>query len=176
MHQPRIPLWAKPEMYFQSMTVNDIKIDVDDACGGEIEIERIPTRMIQTPKFQQARTPASASNTNNGRLLRQTSGLSENGRLSCKSSSGSLDSFTDGGVAVAEFHRAIEETRWGGSHMPTETTKGFLNNDSPKSSSQFGVVSNGGRPMMEAQTMFVNNNIGGRKMENQFKDEDNEFD
>ncbi|KAL7186451.1 hypothetical protein ACSBR2_028239 [Camellia fascicularis] len=128
MHQPRIPLWAKPEIYFQSMTMNDIKIDVDDACGGEIEIERIPTRMIearskdlvpvfdylQTPKFQQARTPASASNTNNGCPLRQTSGLSENGRLSCSSGSSSLDSFTDGGVAVTEFHRAIEETRWGG--------------------------------------------------------------
>ncbi|KAI8006074.1 Autophagy-related protein 18f [Camellia lanceoleosa] len=68
MHQPWIPLWAKPEIYFQPMTVNDFKIDVDDACGGEIEIERIPTRMIearskdlvpvfvylQTPKFQQA--------------------------------------------------------------------------------------------------------------------------
>ncbi|CAL5405677.1 unnamed protein product [Camellia sinensis] len=189
MHQPRIPLWAKPEIYFQSMTMNDIKIDVDDACGGEIEIERIPTHMIearskglvpvfdylQTPKFQQARTPASASNTNNGRLLRQTSGMSENGRLSCRSSSSSLDSFTDGGVAVTECHRAIEETRWGGSHMPTETTNGFVNNDSPKSNTQSGIVNNREGPMMETQTKFVNNNIGGQKMGNQFKDEDDEF-
>lgn len=190
MHQPRIALWAKPEIYFQSMIMDDIKIDVDDASGGEIEIERIPTRMIearskdlvpvfdylQTPKFQQARTPASTSNTNNGRLLRQTSGMSENGRLSCRSSSGSLDSYADGGVTVTEFHRAIEETRWGGSHMPTETKKAFVNNDSPKSNTQFGIVHNRESSMMEAQTKFVNNNISGRKMGNQFKDEDDEFD
>lgn len=51
------------------MTIDGIKIDGEATSGGEIEIERIPTRMIEarskdlvpiveylrTPKFQQAR-------------------------------------------------------------------------------------------------------------------------
>lgn len=62
--QSQTPLWAKPQIYFRSMT-----IDGEGPPGWEIEIERIPTRMIEarsknlvpvfeslpTPKFQQAR-------------------------------------------------------------------------------------------------------------------------
>ncbi|KAE9459206.1 hypothetical protein C3L33_08893, partial [Rhododendron williamsianum] len=58
-----------PEICFQSMTIDGIKIDGEPTSGGEIEIERIPTCMIEarskdlvpiyeylhTPKFQQAR-------------------------------------------------------------------------------------------------------------------------
>ena len=57
------------QIYFQSITANAIRMDREDASGGEIEIEKIPTRMIearskdpipvfdylQTPNFQQAR-------------------------------------------------------------------------------------------------------------------------
>ncbi|XP_044473631.1 autophagy-related protein 18f-like isoform X2 [Mangifera indica] len=67
MHPPCIPLWAKREIYFQSMTMGGIK--VGDELKGEVEIERIPTRMIearskhpipvydhlQSPKPRQAR-------------------------------------------------------------------------------------------------------------------------
>ncbi|EOY12608.1 Autophagy 18 F isoform 5, partial [Theobroma cacao] len=78
MHQARMPLWAKPEIYFQSMVMDGIKMAEENAFGGEIEIERLPTRMIearskdlvpvfdylQTPKFQQARIPTVDSNSN----------------------------------------------------------------------------------------------------------------
>ncbi|KAG5540699.1 hypothetical protein RHGRI_020809 [Rhododendron griersonianum] len=60
----------KEGVYPESMTIDGIKIDGEPTSGGEIEIERIPTRMIEarskdlvpifeylhTPKFQQART------------------------------------------------------------------------------------------------------------------------
>uniref|UniRef100_A0A5B7B4D3 Putative autophagy-related protein 18f isoform X1 n=1 Tax=Davidia involucrata TaxID=16924 RepID=A0A5B7B4D3_DAVIN len=169
MHQTRTPLWAKSEIYFQSMIIDGIKTDEEGALGGEIEIERIPTRIIearskdlvpvfdylQTAKFQQARIPALDSN-NNGQLLHQRSGLSENSRLACRSSSGFLDSMTDGGVAVAD--NGIEETGWDGLQMPTETTMGFVNNtDSPKSNTRLEFVNNRERSMMEAQFKFVNN-------------------
>ncbi|KAK9269609.1 hypothetical protein L1049_001386 [Liquidambar formosana] len=190
MHQAQVLLWAKPEIYFQSMMVDDIKMDEENALGGESEIERIPTRMIearskdlvpvfeylQTPKFQQARVPALDSNSN-GRLMRQRSGLSENGRLSCRSSSGSLDSMTDSGATVAELHNGIEENGWDGLRMPTETTKGFVNNnDSPKTKTRLEIVNNRESMKEEAQLKFVNNNREGLKMENQFEDEGDEFD
>ncbi|KAA8523736.1 hypothetical protein F0562_010159 [Nyssa sinensis] len=190
MHQARIPLWEKSEIYFQSMMIVGVKLDEEDASTGEIEIERLSTRMIearsknlvpvfdylQTPEVQQARGPTLDSN-NNGRLLHQRFGPSENGRLSSRSSSGSLDSMTDGGVAVPELHSGIEETGWDGLRMPTETTKGFVNKtDSPKSNTWFEIVNNRESLMMEAQFKSVNNNIEGLKMENQFEDELNEGD
>jgi hypothetical protein len=47
-----------------------------------------------------------------------------NMRLSCGSSSGSLDSMTNAGAPVVEFHDGVEETESDGSQMPVET-KGF---------------------------------------------------
>ncbi|KAM7492666.1 hypothetical protein LguiA_035587 [Lonicera macranthoides] len=69
MHKPRSLLWDKPEIYFQSMVKDVIKIDEKDSSRQEIEIEKIPTRMVearskvlvpvldflQTSKFEQAR-------------------------------------------------------------------------------------------------------------------------
>ncbi|KAJ6332824.1 hypothetical protein OIU77_008805 [Salix suchowensis] len=71
MHQAHFPLWAKHEIYFQSMMTEGMDVDDADAMQGEIEIERIPTRMIearskdlvplfdylQTPKFLHTRVP-----------------------------------------------------------------------------------------------------------------------
>ncbi|CAL5335780.1 unnamed protein product [Camellia sinensis] len=148
--QSQTPLRAKPQIYFQSMT-----IDGEGAPGWEIEIERIPTCMIEarsknlvpvfeslpTPKFQQARTPASNSSSN-GRRLHQTSGLAEDGRLSCRSSSFcSVDAMTDG-VAVTGLDSHFGETEWEGL-MPTVITNGFVNNsDSPKSNMPLEIVHN----------------------------------
>ncbi|XP_022716961.1 autophagy-related protein 18f-like [Durio zibethinus] len=189
MHQARAPLWAKPEIYFQSMVMDGIKIAEENGFEGEIEIERFPTRMIearskdlvpvfdylQTPKFQQARIPTVDSNCN-GRLLHQRSGLSENGRLSCRSSSGSLDSMTENGAAVAELHNGIEETSLNGPQMPIGA-KGFVNNsDSPKTKTRLEIVNNRESSRMEAQLKFVNNNSEDLKMENHFEDEGDEFD
>ncbi|KAL8506124.1 hypothetical protein ACS0TY_017114 [Phlomoides rotata] len=66
MHQNKNPLWARYEIYFQSMQTDDIS---DDGAYGEFEIERVPVRMLearakdlvpvfdylQNPKFQQGR-------------------------------------------------------------------------------------------------------------------------
>ncbi|KAJ6887038.1 autophagy-related protein 18f-like [Populus alba x Populus x berolinensis] len=189
MHQPRFPLWEKPEIYFQSMMVEGIEVDDADALQGEIEIERIPTRMIearskdlvplfdhlQTPKFLHTRVPSLDSNSN-GRLQHQSYGLSENGRLSCRSSSGSLDSMAENGAAVAELHNGVEETGWNGSRMPVET-RGIVNsNGSPKTNTRLEVVNNRESSRTEALLRFVNNNNEGLKMENQFENEGDEFD
>ncbi|XP_050883221.1 autophagy-related protein 18f isoform X2 [Lathyrus oleraceus] len=69
MHPVQIPLWAKQEIYFNSMLKESTIMDEEAASGGEFEIERIPTCMIearpkdlvpifnymQTPKLQQTR-------------------------------------------------------------------------------------------------------------------------
>ncbi|XWS27898.1 hypothetical protein CRYUN_Cryun25bG0019600 [Craigia yunnanensis] len=189
MHQAQKPLWAKSEIYFQSMVMDGIKMAEENAFGGEIEIERIPTRMIearsrdlvpvfdylQTPKFQQARIQTVDSNSN-GHLLHQRSGLSENGRLSLRSSSGSLDSVTENVAAVAELYNGIEETSLNGPQMPIGT-KGFVNNcDNPKTKTRLEIVNNRESLRMEAQLKFVNNNSESLKMENHFEDESDEFD
>ncbi|XVE80291.1 hypothetical protein DITRI_Ditri14bG0128200 [Diplodiscus trichospermus] len=189
MHQAQSPLWAKPQIYFQSMVMDGIKMAEENAFGGEIEIERFPTRMIearsrnlvpvfdylQTPKFQRARIPAVDGN-NNGCLLHQRSGLSEDSRLSCRSSSGSLDSLSENVAAVAEHHNDIEETSLNGSQIPLGT-KGFVNNcDSFKTKTQLEIVNNRESLRTEAQFKFVNNNSEGLKMGNHFEDEGDEFD
>lgn len=185
MHQAQNPLWAKPEIYFQMMMVDGLE---ENVLGGEIEVERFPTRMIearskdlvpvfdylQTPKFQKARVPVLDGNIN-GHLLHHKSGPSENGRLSRRSSSGSLDLVAVGGVAVAEHPTGIEETGWNGLRMP-ETDKGFVNsNDRPKTKT-LETVNNRESFKMEAQHKFVNNNKDGLKVENQLEDADDEFD
>ncbi|XVF34089.1 hypothetical protein REPUB_Repub18cG0027200 [Reevesia pubescens] len=189
MHQARKPLWAKPEIYFQSIAMDGIKMAEENAFGGEIEIETFPTRMIearskdlvpvfdylQTPKFQQARIPTVDSNSN-GRLLHQRSGLSENGWLSHRSSSGSLDYMTENDAAFAELHNGIKETSLNGPQMPIGT-KGFVNNsDSPKIKNQLEIVNNRESSRMEAQLKLVYNNSEGLKVENRFEDEGDEFD
>jgi len=51
------------QIYFQSMMTEGIKVDDADALQGEIEIERIPTRMIEArskdlvPLFDHLQTP-----------------------------------------------------------------------------------------------------------------------
>ncbi|XP_039057738.1 autophagy-related protein 18f-like [Hibiscus syriacus] len=69
MHQAQTPLWAKPEMYFQSMVIDGTNMAEENSFVGEIEIEMLPTSMIaalkkrlvpvfdyrQTFKFQQAK-------------------------------------------------------------------------------------------------------------------------
>ncbi|BBH01913.1 homolog of yeast autophagy 18 F [Prunus dulcis] len=173
MHETQSPVWAKPE----SMIVEGVKMDDETASGGEIEIERIPTRMIearskdlvpvfdylQTPRFQQTRVAAIDSN---------VSGISENGRLSCRSSSGSLDTMTDSGAGVAELSNGTEETEWGGSQTPIESKRFVNNNDSQKTKTQLEIVNNRERTLKtEAQLKFVNSNIEGMGMENLFREE-----
>jgi len=109
-------------------------------------------------------------------LQHQSYGLSEKGRLSCRSSSGSLDSMTENGAVVAELHNGVEETGWNGSRMPVETRGVVNSNGSPKTNSRLEVVNNRESSRTEAQLKFVNNNNEGLKMENQFENEEDEFD
>ncbi|KAK2639469.1 hypothetical protein Ddye_027264 [Dipteronia dyeriana] len=64
------------------------------------------------------------------------SGLSENGNLSFRSGSGSLDSVTDSGASVVELNIGIKEIGLNVPWMPIET-KEFVNNSySPKSKTE----------------------------------------
>ncbi|KAL9441465.1 hypothetical protein AB3S75_020039 [Citrus x aurantiifolia] len=189
MHPPRIPLWAKPQIYFQSTMIKDFKTGEENFLKGEIEIERFPTRMIevrskdlvpvfdylQSPKFSQARVPTVGRNSNE-RLLHQRSGLSENGLLSRRSSSGSLDSVTENGALAAKPNIGIEETSLDCPQMLVDT-KGFVNNSvSPKTKTRHEIVNNSESLRVEAQLKFVNSKIEGPRMENHFEDEGDEFD
>ncbi|MCI33737.1 autophagy-related protein 18f-like, partial [Trifolium medium] len=80
-------------------------MDEEDASGGEFEIERIPTSMIearpkdlvpifnymQTPKFQQTRAPPMDSKINGQVLHHGSDQPYGNGRISPRSISGSLE-------------------------------------------------------------------------------------
>ncbi|KAJ7981618.1 Autophagy-related protein like [Quillaja saponaria] len=130
MHQARMPLWVKPEIYFHSMAKEAVEMDEETASGGEIEIERIPTRMVearsknlipvfdnlQTPKFHQTRIPNLDSDINQ-QLLRQSSGLTENGRFSPRNSSSSSDCMTNSVAAVPDLHGGTDGTRVGWSSV-----------------------------------------------------------
>ncbi|XP_077243493.1 autophagy-related protein 18f-like [Tasmannia lanceolata] len=174
MYPARVPLWAKSEVYFHVMVMDGIKTDSEDVLGGESEIETVPTRMIearskdlvpvfdylQTPKFQQSRVSALDSNWN-GVMLHQKSGLSEDGRLSRRSSCSSLDVMSEGSTVVAELHNGISENGWSGLQASMESAKGYVNNvDSPKLKTPVKFVNNRATPKMEAPLEFVNNREG----------------
>ncbi|GAV60852.1 WD40 domain-containing protein/BCAS3 domain-containing protein [Cephalotus follicularis] len=189
VYQSKVPLWAKPEIYFQSMMHKGVIMDDENKLEGEIEVERVPTRMIEArskdlvpiferlpnPKLQQARIPAVDSN-GSGQLLHQRYGLSENGSVSRRCSSGSLDSMSDSGATVAEFHNGVEETGRDSPRMPIETRGSVNNNDSPETQTRLEIVNKRESLKLEAQLKFVNNSNEGLKMENHFEDEGVEFD
>ncbi|XP_027172544.1 autophagy-related protein 18f [Coffea eugenioides] len=181
MHQHRVPLWMKAEIYFQTMATDGINTSEESAFEGEIEIERIPTRMIevsskelvpvfeylQAPKLQPGRQVLNHSK--DRQLLYQRSGMSENRKLAYMGSSGSLDSMS-GGLAVTELHNGAEETGWVGLQVPTNTTKGFVNTaDYSKANGRLEIVNNRESSVTETQFSFVNNSIGVLTSENQFE-------
>ncbi|KAI4333805.1 hypothetical protein L6164_018567 [Bauhinia variegata] len=189
MHQARTPLWAKPEIYFQSMVKDTTVMEEKTASGGEIEIEKIPTRMIearsknlipifdyiQTPKFQQTRAPPLDSKINE-QLLRKSSGISENGRISLRSVLDSPDYMINSGAAITEFNNGIEGSEWDDHLMPAER-KGFVNkNGNLKPNTGLEIVNNKEHSNMEAQLKYVNSHKGSLKMENHSEGKGNEFD
>ncbi|PON61475.1 Breast carcinoma amplified sequence [Parasponia andersonii] len=189
MHEAWSPLWAKPEIYFQSMVMEGFDMDKEIALGGEVEIERILTRTIearskhlvpvfdylQSTKYQKTRLPGLDNNIN-GRHLHQRSGVSENGRLSLRGSSASLDSLTGNGAAATDVHNGIEETRFDGLQMPIDTKRFVNTNDSSKTTTQLETVNSIESLRMEAQLKFVNTNIEGLKVGNHFEDDTDEVD
>ncbi|KAI3466209.1 hypothetical protein Pfo_022872 [Paulownia fortunei] len=186
MHQNQNPLWARPEIYFQSMQTDGSNINKEGACGGEIEIERVPICMLearskdlvpvfdylQTPKFQQGRISHTNSD-NNGQFQPQGSDASEDGKLACRKSSGSLDSIANGGIVENELDNGLDDKGQNG--LFTETSRGFVDtNDTPIVNTQLETVNTRENSVRESQLRFVHTR-DGLNMENQFAEGD-EFD
>lgn len=96
----------------------------------------------------------------------------ENGRISCKSSSGSLDSLTDCGAASTDLYNGVDKMRRYGLETPADTMHFVNTYDSSKTTTQLETVNDRESLRKEPQLKFVNNNIEGLKMENHFEDED----
>ncbi|KAK1327110.1 Autophagy-related protein 18g [Acorus calamus] len=171
MHTARNPLWAKSEIYFQVMMTDGIKTVEDTDFGGETEIERIPTRMVearskelipafnylQLPRFHQPRATTLESN-RNGLLVGQKSGLSEDEILSHRHSCSSLECSAEGNEG-AELPSGAEENVWGGLHALTDSIEGPVNTDSPKMKTLLEFVNNSDHTEVESQLEFVNKSV-----------------
>ncbi|MED6219840.1 hypothetical protein PIB30_039401 [Stylosanthes scabra] len=174
MHPAQRPLWANPGIYFHSISKEPTIMNEEAASGGEFEIEKIPSRMIesrskdlipifdyvQTPRVQQTRTTAMDNKTNE-QLSRQTSSLSSNsnGRMSSSAVLGSPEDITDSVGDVAEFKSETEGTEWD-AHFALPEMAAFVNsNDTDKPNTQHENVNNIKEHLnMEAQLMYVNSN------------------
>ncbi|XP_073139509.1 autophagy-related protein 18f-like isoform X2 [Henckelia pumila] len=47
MHQSQNSLWGRSEINFQSILANGYNVDEESTCGGEMELEKFPTRVIE---------------------------------------------------------------------------------------------------------------------------------
>ncbi|XP_020553986.1 autophagy-related protein 18f isoform X1 [Sesamum indicum] len=145
MHQNQNPLWARSEIYFQSMLTDGSNMDEEGACNGETEIERVPIRMLEArskdlvpvfdyihaPKYQWGRTSAMKDN-NNEQFEYQGSDASGNGRLA---------SISNGVTIVNESNNSSNEPGQDGVLLSTETSGGFVNTkDSPVENAQLEAV------------------------------------
>ncbi|RZB83361.1 Autophagy-related protein 18f isoform C [Glycine soja] len=132
MHQAQTPLWAKPEIYFHSMLQESTIMDEEAAAsGGEFEIERIPTCMIEArskdlvPIFDYIQTPK----------VQQK-------RISPRTILESPECVTNAGDAVSEFRSGIEGTEWDNHVVPSETVNFVNNNDTFRQNTQHEIVNN----------------------------------
>lgn len=108
-HVVQFPLWSRSGIHFQVMGDGTLEANNTYTISGEIEIEKVQTRNIEsrsknlipvfdslhTSRFQQTRVSTPDGN-RYGLLQRQKSGFSEDGRLSCRSSCSSLDCMSEG--------------------------------------------------------------------------------
>ncbi|OVA11168.1 WD40 repeat [Macleaya cordata] len=189
MHQSWIPLWAKHEIYFHMIMMDELQTKDESALGGETEIESIPTRMIaarskdlipvydylQTQKLQHSRIPALDSN-RSGPLPQQKSGLSEDGRFSYRCSCSSLDCMSEGGAAVAELQNVMQETGLSSPRMSKQSSEGFVNKNGSPMKTQLEHVNNRESPKMDIHLESVYNNRESLKMDNHFEGVDHEVD
>ncbi|KAD5507672.1 hypothetical protein R6Q59_031540 [Mikania micrantha] len=161
MHQLQTPLWARAQINFQSLMIDDINVDMINNSKGEFEIEKILTHMVesrsrylvpaveylQEPKVQMTRVPA----------------------LDYNNSEGSFDPKSDG-----EHENGNEET--GEDAACQRPSNGFVNSDSyPISHTRTETVYNREHSVSGTQSELVNNYID-KKLQNQFEDQGNEFD
>ncbi|KHN47845.1 Breast carcinoma-amplified sequence 3 like [Glycine soja] len=187
MHQAKTPLWGKTGIYFHSVGKEaTLMMDEEAALGGEFEIEKIPTRVIQarskdlvpifdyiqTSKFQQIRTLV--NNKLNEQLLHQSS--FEKGRISPRGILGFPDCINNSGETIAEFKSGIEGNERGDSLIPAET-KAFVNNNNTLKPNTWPEIVNNRRENlnMDVHQMFVNSDRKGLKLENHCKEKGDEF-
>ncbi|XP_071701798.1 autophagy-related protein 18f-like isoform X2 [Rutidosis leptorrhynchoides] len=205
MHQLKIPLWARAQINFQILTIDDVMKDSGNYLKGESEIEKIPTHTVearsrylvpaidhfQRPRVQLARFYEHDKLSNgssyehekffNGRPYeydKLSNGSSyENEKLSNGSSFGPIHTTIDTIVRNGGFENGDEETGGYARQMPVKDTNGFVNNDSSSliSQTQPETVNNREHSVRETQSELVNNNIG-QKLENHFEDHGDEFD
>ncbi|KAL2327965.1 hypothetical protein Fmac_021392 [Flemingia macrophylla] len=189
MHEAKTPLWAKTEIYFHSVGKEaTLMVDELAAFGGEFEIEKIPTRVIearskdlvpifdyiQTPKFHPIRTPA--VDKKNEQLLNQSSNLFERGRISPRSFLGSPDCMTTSDGTVTEFKSGIQGIE-SNNHLISAETKGFVNkNNTLKPNTRPEIGNNRIEHFnMDDQHLFVNGDSKGLNPKNHCEEGD-EFD
>ncbi|KAL5221686.1 hypothetical protein ABZP36_026399 [Zizania latifolia] len=112
-HVVQTPLWSRSGMHFQVLEDGTLESDSTGIISGEIEIEKVQTRNIESrsknlipvfeslhmPRFQQTRVITPESN-RYGLLQHQKSGFSEDSRLSCRSSCSSLDCMSEGPIST----------------------------------------------------------------------------
>ncbi|MCD7463910.1 hypothetical protein HAX54_051687 [Datura stramonium] len=180
MHKPQIPLWAKPEIYFQSFVVDEINIGDVYAFGGEAEIEVFPTHLvearskdlvpvfdyIQASKTQQGRVSVNGDSSQQS-LPRLE--VSDNCNIMANGGNGSHHSMNG---PRSEVHCGQEVNGLDGLPMTRQTANGFVNSsESPKADAQLDFVNNMKSSEKEPQSKFVNNNLDGTEMENHFEDE-----
>ncbi|XP_009624726.1 autophagy-related protein 18f-like [Nicotiana tomentosiformis] len=152
MHKPRNPLWAKPEVYFQSLDMD--RIYVVDGCGGEAEVEVIPTHMVearskhlvpvfnhlQASKTQQGRLHV---HSDNGQKLSPRPEISENSKLTLNSGCASSD-----GSSIELHH--CRETACNSLRMTSHISRDFINSsDSPEAATRLDFVNNTRSTMMQ---------------------------
>ncbi|XP_009794099.1 autophagy-related protein 18f-like [Nicotiana sylvestris] len=145
MHKPQNPLWAKPEVFFQSF-VRD-RIYVVDGCGGEAEVEVIATHMVearskhlypvfnhlQASKTQQGRLHV---HSDNGQKLSPRPEVSENSKLMLNSGCASID-----GSSIELHH--CRETACNSLRMTSHKSRDFINSrDSPEAATRLDFVNN----------------------------------
>ncbi|KAG9159585.1 hypothetical protein Leryth_013567 [Lithospermum erythrorhizon] len=164
-HQARTPLWAKPEIYFQSMGCDGFDVN---SISGEVEIEKMPNHNIEVrskdlvPAYGYLQAPMFQQRSNgNGSMLGSRSDSSEK-----------ISSQAYGDVTTANLYSGTGETELPGIQMPKEKVKGSVDiNDIPNENTLFEAVNNTKSLMTESASNLVNN-IGGMTMEIR----DDEFD
>lgn len=184
MHQSQITLWARSQVYFQSLMIDHIIMDGVNNSNGEFEIEKIPTHTIEArsrylvPAVDHLQGPKvqtrvfSLDHNNSMGTPNDSSGMPDHDKLSRGSSCDPIYSTPDAVVTAVGLENGDEETGEDARQMPKEDTNGFVNTDSsPISRTQLETVDNRERSLSETQSELVNNNVG-QKLENQFEDQD----
>jgi len=163
-HVVQTPLWSKSRIHFQVMEGETLEADNADVISGEVEVEKVQTHNIEsrsknlipvfdslhTSRFQQTRLNA-PDNSRCGLLQRQKSGISEDGRLSRRSSCSSLDCMSEGPKSSDDgaFSKYVVD----------DNSSAVINNPSVKFHAE--LVNNTGSLKSEAQLGFVNSEEDG---------------